>query len=113
MTIAEIIRCYGGSLTNGALNMHFVRDVRPNVKLIQEALDRGEDPIGVTMLENCRPGKPGKRQTYSYLHSWTQHIFLLSDRVSNAANSGAQIDALPAEVARCVGKSATVKSTKH
>jgi hypothetical protein len=73
--IAELARCYGGGLKAGALSMHFTRNIRPNVQLIQGALGRGEDPIGVAMLESVRSDKPGKRQAYSYSHSYTHCTF--------------------------------------
>jgi hypothetical protein len=59
--IAELARCYGGGLKAGALSKHFTQNVRPNVQLIRDALSRGEDPIGVAMLENVRGDKSGKR----------------------------------------------------
>jgi hypothetical protein len=63
MIVAEIAQCFGGNLKAGALSQHFNRDIKPNAKLIQDALSRGEDPIGVTLLENVRSGQPGKGQT--------------------------------------------------
>jgi len=59
-------RCFGGGLKHGALSMHFTRNIKPNVELIRDALARGEDPIGVTLLENVRSDKPGKRQAHSH-----------------------------------------------
>jgi hypothetical protein len=58
-------RCFGGGLKAGALSKHFTRHIKPNVQLVQDALGRGEDPIGVTMLENVRNDKTGMRQAYS------------------------------------------------
>ena len=57
----EITRCFGGELKTEALRMHMTRNVKPNVKLILDALARGEDPIHVTLLENVRSAtQPGK-----------------------------------------------------
>lgn len=61
MILAEMARCFGGGFKAGALSMHFTRNIKPNVQLVQDALARGADPIGITMLENVRNDKPGKR----------------------------------------------------
>jgi len=74
----EIAKCFDVELNAGALKQHFNRNIKPNVKLIQEARARGENPIGVTMVENVRTGQPGKRQTDSYFPSYALHVFLLS-----------------------------------
>jgi hypothetical protein len=62
MLPSEIAKCFDLELKSGALQKHFVRNITPNVKLIQEARARGENPVGVTLIENVRDGKPGKRQ---------------------------------------------------
>ncbi len=79
MIVAEIGRCFGGNLKAGAVSQHFNRNIKPNVKLIQDALARGEDPIGATLLENVRTGQSGKGQTAFQLPSCTIHVFLLSE----------------------------------
>jgi len=57
----EITRCFGGELKSEALRMHMTRNVKPNVKLILDALARGEDPIHVALIENVRSAtQPGK-----------------------------------------------------
>jgi hypothetical protein len=60
--VAEIAKCYDLELKAGALQQHFNRNIKPNVKLIQDARKRGENPIGVILLENVRSeNQPGKR----------------------------------------------------
>ena len=63
ISTAEIAKCYGTNCTKLALNHHFNRDIRPNVKAIQDALARGDDPKDLTMIEGVRDGKNGKGQT--------------------------------------------------
>jgi hypothetical protein len=48
--VAEIARCFGAGLRGPTLSVYFTRNLRPNAKLIQEALARGEDPsVTVTL----------------------------------------------------------------
>jgi hypothetical protein len=54
MSAAEIARCFDPELKPGTLYQHFNRNIKPNVKLIQEALARGENPMGVTLVGNVR-----------------------------------------------------------
>lgn len=37
-------RCFGAGLKGATLAVYFTRNLRPNAKLIQEALARDEDP---------------------------------------------------------------------
>ncbi|KAH8782157.1 hypothetical protein BGZ57DRAFT_926143 [Hyaloscypha finlandica] len=75
----EIAKCFDLELKSGALQKHFVRNITPNVKLVQEARARGENPVGVTLIENVRDGKPGKQIARCFGKSATaksiMHIF--------------------------------------
>ncbi|CZT02253.1 uncharacterized protein RCO7_11042 [Rhynchosporium graminicola] len=42
---AETAKCFGDGLKANALNMHFVRNIKPTSNLILEAIARGEDPF--------------------------------------------------------------------
>jgi hypothetical protein len=54
MTAAEIAKCFDPELKPGTLYQHFNRHINPNVKLIKDALARGENPMGVTLVGNIR-----------------------------------------------------------
>ena len=60
MTAAEIARCYDPDLKPGTLYQHFNRNIKPNIKLIEDALARGENPMGVTLVGNVREDGSGK-----------------------------------------------------
>jgi hypothetical protein len=109
MLLSEIAMCFDLELKSRALQKHFLRNITPNVKLVQEALARGENPVGVTLLESVRDGKPGKRQASFNPPPSIMQVFLLLGGLSMSAVSEAAID-IPAEIARCFGKSATAKS---
>jgi hypothetical protein len=59
--VAEIARCYDSQLKPGTLNQHFNRNIKPNVKLIQDALARGDNPMGVTLVGNVREDGGGRK----------------------------------------------------
>ena len=52
--MAEIARFYDTQLKPGTLKVHFSRNIKPNVKLIQDALARGDNPMAVALLGNVR-----------------------------------------------------------
>jgi hypothetical protein len=60
MTAAEIARCLDPELKPGTLNQHFNRNINPNVKLIKDALAKGKNPMGVTLVGNVKDGGGGK-----------------------------------------------------
>jgi hypothetical protein len=76
MSAIEIVKCYGTNCTKSGLNTRFQRDIRPNVKAIQDALARGDDPKDITMVEGVRDGKIGKGQKTCCFASYTLHVFL-------------------------------------
>ncbi|XMA09740.1 hypothetical protein WAI453_002531 [Rhynchosporium graminicola] len=56
----EILACYGSTTTKLGIQSHMIRDIIPNVKLIQEARRQGGDPKDVVLIEGVRSGNPGK-----------------------------------------------------
>lgn len=77
ISAAEIAKCYGTNCTKRALHNHLDRDIRPNVRAIQDALARGDDPKDLTMIEGVRDGKIGKGQTTYHYISCTRCTFFL------------------------------------
>ena len=80
ISAAEIAKCYCTNCTKRALHNHFDRDIRPNVRAIQDTLARGDDPKDLTMIEGVRGSKIGKGQTTYHLISCTRcTVFLPSN----------------------------------
>jgi hypothetical protein len=66
-------------MTGGALYKQFQRGIKPNTKLILEALERGEDP-----LETVSIGGDGKAKGQdSNLRAASHHVFLMSQKNSS------------------------------
>jgi hypothetical protein len=61
--VAEIARFYDTQLKPGTLQVHFSRNITPNVKLIQEAVARGDNPMGVALGGNVRGDGGGGRKS--------------------------------------------------
>jgi len=60
MAVTEIVRFYGSHCTKSALQNHFNRDLNPNVKSLKQAVEQGQDPKEVVLLEGVRTGSTGK-----------------------------------------------------
>ena len=73
-TPAETARCFGGGLKGHALSMHFQRNIKPNSKLIIDALARGEDPLETVVLSGDGKIQGGKGQM---LCIFQLHIFII------------------------------------
>jgi hypothetical protein len=58
--VTEIVRFYGSHCTKFALKNHFDRDLNPNVKNLKQAVEQGQDPKEVVLLEGVRSGRTGK-----------------------------------------------------
>ncbi|CZR56747.1 uncharacterized protein PAC_06636 [Phialocephala subalpina] len=56
----ETARCFGGGLKGNALGMQFLRNIKPNAKLMLEALERGEDPYETVIVAGDVKGGGGK-----------------------------------------------------
>ena len=56
---------YGGGLKANALSMHFARNIKPNVKLVLEALARGEDPLEIVLMGHDAKGNNGQTRYLS------------------------------------------------
>jgi hypothetical protein len=82
MSATEIVKCYGTNYTKSGLNAHYQRDIEPNVKAIQDALARGDDPKDITMVEGICDGKIGKGKKTCRSASYTLHVFLMSKLLS-------------------------------
>jgi hypothetical protein len=76
ISATEIVKCYGTHCTKTGLNSHFQRDIRPNVKLIQEALAQGDDPKDITLVEGIHDSKIGNGQRPVVPHH-TYYMFSL------------------------------------
>jgi hypothetical protein len=59
--VAEIARYYDTQLKPGTLSKHFSRNITPNVKLIQDALARGDNPMGVALAWDVREDGGGRK----------------------------------------------------
>lgn len=110
ISAAEIARCYGTNCTKFGLDTHFKRDIRPNVRGIQEALARGDDPKDLTMIENVRDGKIGKGQT-THPTLRTLHVFLTSTLLSFLSLE--QILMIVAEIVKFYGCHLTKKALQN
>jgi hypothetical protein len=77
ISATAIAKCYGTNCTKIGVRNHYKRDIQPNVNAIQDALDRGDDPKDIAMMENVRDGKIGTGQTASSTSiTYTLHVFL-------------------------------------
>ncbi len=77
ISATTIAKCYGTNCTKIGVRNHYKRDIQPNVSAIQDALDRGDDPKDLTMMENVRDGKISTGQTASSISiTYTLHVFL-------------------------------------
>jgi len=74
----EIVKRFGSETTVSGLQSHIRRDITPNVKSLNEAFNRGDDPKNVVLMENVRDGKTGKGQMRYHCQS-TLHVFLTFD----------------------------------
>jgi hypothetical protein len=74
--LAEMARCFGKSVTPKALMHVFSRGIKPNVKLILEALEAGDDPEKVELVGVSSTGA-GQGQTSSTSVTLHLHISLL------------------------------------
>jgi hypothetical protein len=73
----EIVRFYGSECTTSALKNHYTRDVAPNIKALKQAVENGQDPKGVILMENVRTAGAGKRQPIFFFFLSTLHVFLM------------------------------------
>lgn len=69
ISATEIAKCYGTNCTKFALDKHFKRNIRPNVEAIRNALDRGDDPKDLIMMQSVRDGKIGTGQMFCHIAS--------------------------------------------
>ncbi len=66
-TPAETARCFGGGLKANALSVYLTRNIRPNAKLIVDALARGEDPIDTVPIGSGDKVQGGNGQVFCFL----------------------------------------------
>jgi hypothetical protein len=60
LIVAEMVRFYGSHCTKNALEIYFRRNLNPNIKNLKQAVEQGQDPKEVVLLEGVRPGTTGK-----------------------------------------------------
>jgi hypothetical protein len=60
LIVAEMVRFYGSHCTKNALEIYFRRNLNPNIKNLKQAVEQGQDPKEVVLLEGVRPGITGK-----------------------------------------------------
>ena len=79
LVVAVIANYYGSDASTSGISHRYERDIRPNVKLLKEAFDKGKDPKDVVFVEAVRDGKRGKRQALTLLFCFQHiHVSLLS-----------------------------------
>lgn len=67
--MTEIVRYYGSDCTTSALQNNYARNLAPNIKALKQAVDNGQDPKEVVLMEGVRSAGGGKRQKFFFLFS--------------------------------------------
>jgi hypothetical protein len=82
---------YGSNATRKSILHHYGRDIKPNVMLLKEAFESGNDPKDVVIVMGVREGRPGKRQALTLLFCFQHtHVFLPSADHPTTGSSGLQ-----------------------
>jgi hypothetical protein len=78
---AEVARCYGKSCNAKTIQNIMDRTIKPDVKLILDILDAGDNPEDIMLKGIAKIA--GTRQSQSLRSSsiYTHHVFFLSSRV--------------------------------
>lgn len=71
MVVTEIVKYYGCHLTKSALTTHLSRDIGHKVKLLKDAVAKGQEPADVVLVEGIPADRTGKGQAHYHLPSYT------------------------------------------